>query len=170
MRRLGVDPGTRRIGLALSESDVQVAYPHKTIEQDDPEQAARLVAEEVRAAGIDEVVMGLPLRIDGTEGEAARLVRHFATLVQEQISIPVVLWDERLSTVAAERSLSESGIRGAKQRKVVDQAAATLLLQNYIDSKRDGTWEEHEQHDLEIRESPTREQGKMSRDRSRRKR
>jgi len=72
--------------------------------------------------------------------------------------------------VAAERALSESGVRGVKRRKVVDQAAATLLLQSYIDSKRNSTWEEPEQYDLEKTESPTRGQSRRPRKRGRRKR
>jgi putative Holliday junction resolvase len=96
--------------------------------------AALAVADEVRATGAGEVVVGLPIRGDGTEGESARRARDFARRVEEIASVPVVLWDERLTTVAAERSLTEAGVRGRKRKKVVDQAAATLILQGYLDS------------------------------------
>jgi putative Holliday junction resolvase len=134
MRRLGVDPGTRRIGLALSEADVAVALPHKTIEIAGAKEASRRVAEEVAATGAAEVVVGLPIRTDGSEGESARRARALAASVEEMTGTVVVLWDERLTTAAAERSLSEAGVRGRRRRAVMDQAAATLILQSYLDS------------------------------------
>jgi putative holliday junction resolvase len=142
MRRIGVDPGSRRTGLALSEPDVRVAYPFKTIEHKGFDEAARLVADEVRSANIEEVVVGLPLRTDGVEGEAARNVRRFATLLEELTSVPVILWDERLSTAAAHKHLSDANVYGKKRRTVVDQAAATLILQSYLDSIGESPWEE----------------------------
>jgi putative holliday junction resolvase len=142
MRRIGVDPGSRRTGLALSEPDVRVAYPFKTVEHTGLDEAARLVADEVRSANAQEVVVGLPLRTDGVEGEAARNVRRFAALLEELTAVPVVLWDERLSTAAAHKHLSDSNVHGKKRRKVVDQAAATLILQSYLDSIGKSPWEE----------------------------
>ena len=149
MRRIGVDPGSRRTGLALAEPDVQVAYPLKTIEHKGLRQAAALVAEEVRLANAQQVVVGLPLRTDGSEGEAARRVREFAKLIESATTVPVVLWDERLSTVEVERRLSLARVFGRKRRKVVDQAAATLILQSYLDSIGNSVWAEKSNYEVE---------------------
>jgi len=134
MRRLGVDPGERRIGLALSDEDGRVAMPLRTVvRQGDGAEAVRAIAEEARRSEVCEIVVGLPLALDGTEGISARRSRAFAARVGRLASVPVVMWDERLTTAAAERSLREAGVRGKRRREVVDQAAATLLLQTYLD-------------------------------------
>lgn len=85
-------------------------------------------------------MVGLPLRLDGGEGEAARRARVFGAALAEAMEMDVVYWDERLTTVAAERSLREMGKRGSKRRAVVDQSAAAILLQGYLDAKKGGTW------------------------------
>jgi putative Holliday junction resolvase len=85
------------------------------------------------------LVVGLPLRLDGTEGEAARRARAFGEVLGAAFGVEVAFWDERLTTVAAERSLSEMGRRGTKRREVVDQSAATILLQGYLDANTGGT-------------------------------
>lgn len=149
MRRIGVDPGSRRTGLALAEPDVQVAYPLKTIEHRGLRQAAALVAEEVRLANAQQIIVGFPLRTDGSEGESARRVREFAKLIESATAVPVVLWDERLSTVEVERRLSRARVFGRKRRKVVDQAAATLILQSYLDSIGNSLWVEESNHQVE---------------------
>jgi putative Holliday junction resolvase len=137
VRRLGVDPGGRRIGLALSEPGVDVAYPYKTVEHGGLEQAVSLLAEEIRTNGVQEVVIGLPLRTDGRQGDAARRARQLGRMVERSASTKVVLWDERLSTAAAQRSLDRAGVRGKRRREAVDQVAATLILQSYLDSRSD---------------------------------
>jgi putative Holliday junction resolvase len=126
-----------------------VAYPLKTIEHKGIQQAAALVADEVRSADAQEIVVGLPLRTDGTEGEAARRVREFADLVEAATTVPVILWDERLSTVQVERRLTRARVFGRKRRRVVDQAAATLILQSYIDSKEESVWPEEIHQQIE---------------------
>ncbi len=171
MRRIGVDPGSRRTGLAFAEPDVQVAYPLKTIEHKGFRQAAALVADEVRLANAQEIIVGLPLRTDGTEGEAARRVREFAERVEAATTLPVVLWDERLSTVEVERRLSRAQVFGRKRRKVVDQAAATLILQSYLDSIGDGVWAEETNQQVEPSEKlKRRRRGGGDRGRRRRER
>jgi putative Holliday junction resolvase len=142
LRRLGIDPGARRIGLALSEPDVSVAYPYQTLEHDGLAHAAKAIAEQIDAESVEEVVIGLPLRLDGGEGEAARRARELAAQLEDLTSARVVLWDERLSTVAAKRALSEIGIKEKKGRKKFDQSAAVLILQSYLDSQRDHQWYE----------------------------
>ena len=138
MRRLGIDPGERRFGLALSEPGVEVASPYKTIEHSGLKQAASMVAREIRENAIEEVVIGLPLRTDGRRGEPAKRAQQLADLLREMTGVPVVAWDERMTTAAAHRSLATAGVRGKRRRKVVDQVAATLILQSYLDAKAGG--------------------------------
>jgi putative Holliday junction resolvase len=132
-----VDPGTKRIGLALSEPDVAVAYPYQTLEHNDPTSAAKAIAERIEAENVEEVVIGLPLHMDGSESESARKARELAARLEDLTSARVVLWDERLSTEAATRALSEIGVPVKKSRPKIDQSAAVLILQSYLDSKRD---------------------------------
>ncbi len=133
MRRLGVDPGSKRVGLAASDEDGRIALPHGTLEGGPA--VAREIAGICRELAIAEVVVGLPLMLDGTEGSACARARKLATAIETATALPVVLWDERLTTVVAERALREQSVRGKAKRAVVDQAAATLLLQSYLDAE-----------------------------------
>jgi putative Holliday junction resolvase len=132
MRVLGVDPGSVRIGLALSDEDGERAHPLRTLARSDDASAAREILAEVKKAEAATVVVGLPLDLKGVEGAAARKARALATLL-EKGGAKVVLWDERLTTAAAERTLKEQGLDAVERRKVVDQVAATMLLQSYLD-------------------------------------
>ncbi|HEY2735347.1 MAG TPA: Holliday junction resolvase RuvX [Polyangiales bacterium] len=133
MRRLGIDLGTVRTGTAVAEDPLRVATPLCTLNHVGFAQALTAVASLIAREEIGEAVLGLPLELDGREGEAARRARSFAETLRAQTGVPVTLWDERLSTTAAERSLRSQGVRGSARRRVVDQVAATLLLQSYLD-------------------------------------
>jgi putative holliday junction resolvase len=135
MRRLGIDLGTVRTGTAVAEDPLRVATPLCTLNHVGFAQAVSAVAELVVKEAIGEAVLGLPLDMGGREGEAARRARRFAEALTQRTGVPVRLWDERLSTTAAERSLRSQGLRGAAKRKVIDQIAATLLLQSYLDQR-----------------------------------
>lgn len=145
MRWLAIDPGRRRIGLALSDEDGRLALPHKTVERrKDGKVAADEVAQAVRDAEVGEVVIGLPLDMDGTEGNAARRARAFGALVEARVDVPVVYWDERMTSMAAQRSLGELGLRKERKKAVLDQAAAALLLQSYLDARTKSTWDDNQ--------------------------
>jgi putative Holliday junction resolvase len=133
MRRLGIDLGTVRTGLAVAEPDLQVATPLCTLPHASLREAVQAISQLIARERIEHVVVGLPLRLDGSEGDAARRVRQFAKALAREAKVPVRLWDERLSSVAAQRSLQAQGVRSAEQRRVVDQVAATLLLQSFLD-------------------------------------
>jgi putative holliday junction resolvase len=133
MRRLGIDLGTVRTGLAIAESEMLVATPLCTVQHASLPEAVRLVSELVAREQIAQAIVGLPLRLDGTEGDAARRVRHFAQALNREARISVRLWDERLSTVAAQESLRAQGVKSQQQRRMVDQVAATLLLQSFLE-------------------------------------
>jgi putative holliday junction resolvase len=133
MRRLGIDLGTVRTGLAVAEAELRVATPLCTVKHAGFADALDRVTELVTRENIGQAVVGLPIPLSGGEGEAARRARRFAAALAQRTQIDVQLWDERLSTAAAERSLRAQGVRGPARRKVVDQVAATLLLQSYLD-------------------------------------
>lgn len=129
-RVLAVDPGSRRIGLAVSDSDRRVALPLEVIPAG--ESSIEVIARLIREYEVGEIVVGLPLRLDGSEGRAAAGARAWAERLRERVAIPVHLFDERLTTVAADRALTSTGMGGRRRRKVVDRTAATLLLQTYL--------------------------------------
>jgi putative holliday junction resolvase len=132
--RLGVDPGQVRIGVASCDPEARLAMPVETVPRGpgDLDRLAALVAE--RAA--IEVVVGLPRSLSGTEGPAAVSAREFASSLAAAVAVPVRLVDERLTTVSAGRQLQAAGRSTRRQRGVVDQAAAVVLLQAALDSER----------------------------------
>lgn len=140
--RLGVDVGTVRIGVALCDPDGILATPLKTINRDNSDQGdvpadmvelARLVEEH----DVVEVVLGLPINLAGQEGPAAVHIRAYAEKLATVIApVPLLLTDERMSTAVAARRLSDRGVRGKRQRAVVDQAAAVEILQGWLDAQR----------------------------------
>lgn len=134
MKRLGVDPGERRIGLAIADDEVGVALPLRTVPGGS--RGVVGVAGVAREEAVDAIVVGLPLRLDGTEGIAARKARAFGEALARETRLPVLWWDERLTSAAADRSLSTLGVGGRERRRVVDQGAAALLLQGYLDAQR----------------------------------
>jgi putative pre-16S rRNA nuclease len=133
--RLGVDVGKVRVGVAVSDPDGILATPLVTVPRggDDLRKLADLVAGHEAV----EVVVGLPVTLAGTEGPAAVDAREYAEALASAIApIPVRLADERMSTVVASRRLAERGVRGKRQRAVVDQAAAVEILQSWLDAQR----------------------------------
>ncbi len=135
MRALGLDLGSRRIGVSVSDSAGTVATPVETLERsawtsEDHRGIADLVAE----WEAEIVVVGLPLSLDGTVGPAARSVLDEATRLTEALPVPVVTHDERLTTVSAQRSLVLQGLAGPARRRVVDQVAAAVILQAWLDA------------------------------------
>jgi putative pre-16S rRNA nuclease len=142
-RRLGVDVGKVRVGVALSDPDGILASPLVTVPRDMGAAADSVpadIAELVRLVREHEavqVVVGLPVRLDGSEGTAAIDIRAYAERLAGAVGhVPVVLADERMSTVVASRRLAERGVRGKRQRAVVDQAAAVEILQSWLDAQR----------------------------------
>ena len=136
-RRLGVDVGSVRVGVALSDPDGLLATPLATLRRDERDSSdLRQLAELVIEHEVVEVVVGLPRTLAGQEGPAAQAARDYVSALGPLLSVPVQLSDERLTTVLAIRTLSDRGVRGRKQRAVVDQAAAVEILQGWLDSHR----------------------------------
>lgn len=135
VKALGIDLGERRIGLAVSHGSL--ATPHGTVERSgDPDADRRALAEAAAEVGAEVLVVGHPRGLDGRRGDAARRAEREATALGEVTGLAVELHDERLTTVEAERALADAGVRGRKRRGVVDQAAATVMLQSWLDSRR----------------------------------
>ena len=135
-RVLALDLGSRRIGVALSDPSATIAAPLETIPVTGPRQAAERVREICRRHDVALVVVGHPRNMDGTRGPAARQAEAFAERLRAVLSVPVDLWDERLSTAAAERALIEADVRRAERRGARDRVAASFILQAYLDARR----------------------------------
>jgi putative Holliday junction resolvase len=133
---LGLDIGSKRIGVAISDQSGLIGQALETIASTNPERDIRRILEIVRDYEVTEIVVGLPYNMDGSEGPQVDKVRKFMDLISENVSVPVHEWDERLTTVAAERVLLEADMSRAKRRKLVDKIAAALILQGYLDHRR----------------------------------
>lgn len=137
MRVLGIDLGTRRIGVAVSDAGGTLASPLTVLQRSgnvdaDRRAIARLVEEEEA----ERVVVGMPLSLSGASGPAAEAARAEADELAGVLAVPVETWDERLTTVAAHRSLEATGKRSKQRRNVVDKVAAAVMLQSWLDSGR----------------------------------
>lgn len=135
-RVLGVDLGQRRIGLAISDPDRTVASPDQVIiRSGDLQRDRRAIAEAAAEWEATLVVVGLPLSLDGSDGPAATAARAEALAIGEATGLPVETYDERFTTVTAQRSLTEQNVRGKDRRKVIDMVAAAVLLQAWLDRR-----------------------------------
>ena len=134
-RALGIDHGEARIGVAISDDLGMMAHPLETIAVKEREPLAR-IAELVTRDGIGMIVLGLPRNMDGTYGPASEKVRAFAELLRAKVPCEVKLWDERLTSVAAQKSLHAAGLNTKQSRAVIDQVAAQMILQGWLDSQQ----------------------------------
>lgn len=135
MRILGLDYGDRRIGAAVSDAFGWTAQGLETIERRGDESELKRIAELVKEYDAEEIVVGLPKNMNGTVGPRGEICIEFAEKLRGIHDLPVHLWDERLTTVSAQRTLIEADVSRKKRKLVVDQLAATLILQNFLDSK-----------------------------------
>ncbi|HID86527.1 MAG TPA: Holliday junction resolvase RuvX [Anaerolineae bacterium] len=135
VRVLALDVGEQRIGVAVSDPSQTLARSLKVLErrslQDDIAAIRRLVEE----LQVVQIIVGHPRSMDGTVGGQARLVEGFVRELEQALQVPILLWDERLSTVTAARLLSERGVSARKQRGRIDSVAAAVILQDYLDSQ-----------------------------------
>jgi putative Holliday junction resolvase len=135
MRVLAVDPGAKRVGVAISDPTGTIAQALTTLPAEPLATLAERLSELAAQQQAARIVVGLPRRMDGSYGPEAASARTLAGELRKASRLPVELVDERLTTVAAERSLVEGGVRRAKRRMAVDRVAAALLLQSHLDSK-----------------------------------
>lgn len=136
-RVLAVDPGSVRVGLALSDEGRILASPLRTLPGQPADQVAARVAQVVEETGAAEVVVGLPRRLDGRHGPEAQAARHLADEIRRLTRLPVRLVDERMTTALAERQLLAADVKRARRKQLRDQSAASVLLQGFLDRARD---------------------------------
>jgi putative Holliday junction resolvase len=136
-RVLGLDLGEVRIGLAISDPERRIAVPLRTIRAGSPRDVDA-IAQLVRELDVGLVVVGHPLRMSGEAGAHAERAEAFAETLRASLGVPVVLHDERLSTVEAERALRAAGAKPSRRRRAVDRSAAAVILQSYLDGLRRG--------------------------------
>ncbi|MCD8363345.1 MAG: Holliday junction resolvase RuvX [Lachnospiraceae bacterium] len=143
MRIMGLDYGSKTVGVALSDALLLTAQPIETIERPKENKLRRTLARIESLCGeyqVETIVVGFPKNMNNTIGDRAEKSQDFAEMLRKRTGLPVVMWDERLSTVAAERSLMESGVRREHRKAYVDQIAAVLILQTYLDANRGKEW------------------------------
>lgn len=140
MRILGLDVGSKTIGVAISDPFHMTAQGLKTIywDEHDMSSADDALQDIIEEYNVEKIIVGLPKNMDGSIGERAKITEIYANRIARQFNIVVELFDERLSTMSAERTLLEADISRGKRAKVIDQLAATIILQNFLDSMDKG--------------------------------
>jgi len=136
MRILGIDYGSKRLGLSLSDEDEILASPLPVRVRTTPTDDLKFLEALAREKGVGGIVLGLPLNMNGSQGEMAQAVQGFAGELQRECKVPVVLFDERLTTSEAERVLVQADISRKKRKSLRDGLAAVLILQGYLNSQR----------------------------------
>jgi putative Holliday junction resolvase len=136
MRILGIDYGMRRIGLAISDPSGFMAQPLATIDRKDDNDSIREIVRIINERSVEEVVVGLPVSLSGELGKQAKDVLQFIEELKSQTDVNIATWDERLSTSIAQRALTDTKAKKARKKDLVDQIAAAVILQGYLDSRR----------------------------------
>ncbi|MBR3848587.1 MAG: Holliday junction resolvase RuvX [Oscillospiraceae bacterium] len=135
MRTVGIDYGDKRIGVSFSDISGMLAGESFTIFVKNPELAFNELCDAISSRNVSEIVLGYPKHMNADIGDRAKKSEKIAKRLRERTSLPVVLWDERCTTVDAHRILSETGHHGKNRRDKIDSVAASLILQNYLDFK-----------------------------------
>jgi putative Holliday junction resolvase len=138
MRILGLDVGTKTLGVAVSDELGWTAQGLETIriDEENGEYGFDRLRQLIEKYAVEEIVIGFPKNMNGTIGPRGEATKRFAEQVKQTFSLPVVLWDERLSTMAAERMLIAADVSRKKRKKVIDKMAAVMILQSYLDNKQ----------------------------------
>ena len=132
-RLLGLDVGTKTIGMALSDVTRSIATPYETIRCTKFTEDAKLIGTAIDANGVGAIVIGLPINLDGSEGPRAQSTRAFARNLASRVDLPLAFWDERLSTAAVERGMIEADLSRRRRAQLIDKAAAAYILQGLLD-------------------------------------
>ena len=135
MRYLGLDLGARSLGIAISDRTGLIASFYKSIRYDSEDKLLSDLEKIIKDENVDKIVLGYPKNMDNSEGPRCEKTRAYKERLEKRFpAIPVILWDERLSTVAADRSLMEASVSAAKRKQVIDKMAAVHILQGYLNS------------------------------------
>lgn len=135
MRAMGLDVGTKTVGIAIADELGFSAQPITTVRRTNIKADLAEVARLITEYGVTQLIVGLALNMNGSEGPRAEQCRKFGDAIAEAASLPVIYWDERLTSVAAEKALIEADVSRAKRKQVVDQVAAVLILQGWLESQ-----------------------------------
>ena len=130
---LGIDLGKKRTGIAVSDINQKIASPLKVIENMKFNEILNILEKIVNERNICAIIVGDPINMDGSIGPKSQSSRSFIKNLSEELDIPILLWDERLTTVSAERSLLEADISRKKRQQLIDKIAASIILQNFLD-------------------------------------
>ena len=136
-RIMGLDFGSKTVGVAISDLLKMTAQGKEIIRRERPShlrQTCARIEELIQEYDVETIVLGYPKYLNGTEGERAERTKEFKEMLERRTGLDVILWDERLTTVAADRYMDEAGIKGAKRKELVDEIAAVFILQGYLDS------------------------------------
>ena len=137
-RILGIDYGTVRTGIALSDPLHMLATPHSVLDATRPKEVLASVVSLCKENDVECVVLGWPLNMDGSPGRLTESIQKFSDTLAEVIDIPIVTWDERLTTVTAEQGMIAAGTKRKRKKELVDQLAAQIMLQHYLDTQEIG--------------------------------
>jgi putative Holliday junction resolvase len=132
-RLLGLDVGTKTVGMALSDVTRAIATPYDTIRRTKFTEDVKLISKVIAASEVSALVIGLPINLDGSEGRRAQSTRAFARNLANHVDLPIVFWDERFSTAAVERHLVEADASRKRRAEVIDRMAAAYILQGALD-------------------------------------
>jgi putative holliday junction resolvase len=133
---LAVDLGKARTGLAICDEGEVLASPVRVISERNWDRLTSIIVQEAKTLSAKQIVVGLPRNMDGSEGESAQNARAFAERLKALTSIPIVLWDERGTTITAHEYLNDTDTRGKKRKAVIDAVAATVILQDYLSFRK----------------------------------
>ena len=141
MRIMGLDFGSKTVGVAISDATFTIAQPLEIIRRKEANKLRQTLArieELIVEYEVEEIVLGLPLNMNDTEGERVALTREFQEKLERRTGLPVYTWDERLTTVEADNAMMEAGIRRENRKEYVDKIAAALILQGYLENRKNG--------------------------------
>ena len=139
-RLMGLDFGSKTVGVALSDPTGLIASPLEIIEREREDKLRKTfsrIEELIEEYKVTKIVLGLPLNMDSSEGERVRKTEEFKEALERRTGLEIVLWDERLSTVEAHDIMTEAGVKGIDRKKFVDKIAASIILQGYMDSQKE---------------------------------
>ncbi len=140
MRIMGLDYGSKTVGVALSDELLLTAGAKEIIRRKEENKLRRTLArieELIQEYGVEKIVLGLPVNMDQSPSERSQLCLEFKDKIERRTGIPVIMWDERLTTVEADEIMDEAGIKGRERKEYVDMIAAQVILQDYLDNSKD---------------------------------
>ena len=132
-RLMGIDPGKRRVGISICDENRKIATPHKTLEKKDFNNFKDEIVQIIKDFNIDGIVIGNPIKMDGSTGSSSQSAKDLAINLSKNISLPIILWDERFSSEGSFKIMRNLPINSSKKRETLDKNAAAFILQGFLD-------------------------------------